>query len=157
MTRTFRLAIVASLYFVPGCLAAELPNPDLTPGIVREGMTVEQVCATKWGQDARAVTAAMKRHVATAYGFTPQQCPSGRVEYDHLISRELGGADDERNLWPQCYEIAAQNPEWGAHKKDRLENRLHREVCAGRLDLGQAQRAIAADWVKLYRQYFGAP
>lgn len=158
MTRTFALVACALVYIgVHQASAADLPSPDITPGVVREGMTTEQVCGTKWGQDARAVTLTMKRHVATAYGFTPDQCPSGRVEYDHLISRELAGADDERNLWPECYEIDAHNAEWGAHKKDRLENRLHREVCAGRLDLGEAQRSIARDWIALYRQYFGTP
>lgn len=157
MIRTFAVLAVSLVVQSWTALAADLPNPDLTPGVVREGMTTEQVCATKWGQDARAVTLTMKRHVAAAYGFAPDQCPSGKVEYDHLISRELAGADDERNLWPQCYEVDAHNAEWGAHKKDRLENRLHREVCAGRLDLGEAQRAISTDWIGTYRQYFGEP
>jgi 5-methylcytosine-specific restriction endonuclease McrA len=42
-------------------------------------------------------------------------------EVDHLISRELGGADATDNLWPQPY---TQHP--GAHEKDRLENQLHK-------------------------------
>jgi hypothetical protein len=32
---------------------------------------------------------------------------------------------------------------WNAHVKDALEERLQAMVCAGRLDLSTAQRAIA--------------
>ena len=39
--------------------------------------------------------------------------------------------------------------------KDRLENRLHRLVCAGALDLEEAQDEIAADWIASYRRQFG--
>jgi hypothetical protein len=47
-----------------------------------------------------------------------------RCEIDHLISRELGGADDVKNFWPQPYGTHA----WNAVLKDRVENRLHKEV-----------------------------
>jgi hypothetical protein len=52
------------------------------------------------GRDLRAVTAAMKRKVFEAYGLigdTDVACVADghgrRCEVDHLISRELGGAD----------------------------------------------------------------
>jgi hypothetical protein len=48
----------------------------------------------------------MKNAVVTAYAMTPADCPTGKIEIDHLISRELGGAGDVKNLWPQCYEQA---------------------------------------------------
>jgi putative intracellular protease/amidase len=47
------------------------------------------------------------------------------------VPRELGGADDERNLWPQ--------PLAEARVKDRQENALHRAVCAGTVTLAAAQ------------------
>jgi hypothetical protein len=62
---------------------------------------------------------------------------------DHLISLELGGADVAENLWPQSYDTVT----WNAHTKDKLEDRLHALVCAGRLPLEQAQRDIATDWI----------
>jgi hypothetical protein len=34
----------------------------------------------------------------------------------------------------------------GAESKDVLENRLHREVCAGQITLSDAQREISGDW-----------
>ena len=42
-------------------------------------------------------------------------------------------------------------------RKDRLENELKREVCAGRLTLTQAQHEIAIDWIASYRQHIGEP
>ena len=44
---------------------------------------------------------------------------------------------------------------WNAHVKDKLEDRLHALVCAGRLPLEQAQREIAADWIAAYEKYVG--
>ena len=142
---------------------AVLPNLELTPGVARTDLTIEKICHTKWGLDKRHVTAVMKREVEKAYHFKASECPSGRVEIDHLISRELGGADDVKNLWPQCYEkhIKGKHPsqvkEWGAYKKDRLENRLNKELCAGHLSLKAARKAETEDWRVAYKQYFGEP
>jgi len=79
---------------------------------------------------------------------------SGNVacyEEDHLISLEIGGhPTDPRNLWPEPW-----SGPLNAHDKDRLENELHRQVCAGTITLEAAQQAIASDWVAAYRQYVG--
>lgn len=73
------------------------------------------------------------------------------VEEDHLISLEIGGhPTDPKNLWPQHW-----SPPWGAHDKDRLENALHRDVCAGRETLAQAQHEIATNWIAAYQKRFG--
>lgn len=129
------------------------PDRDLTPGVARP-LSLAEICQTKWGKDHRAVTAAMKRDVFRDYGFTGNGDPRchGACEIDHLISRELGGADDIENLWPEPY-----GGPWNAHDKDRIENRLHVEVCAGRLALSAAQAMIRDDWQGAYRTYFGEP
>jgi hypothetical protein len=62
-----------------------------------------------------------------------------------LISRELGGDDKLENLWPQPY-----TSKLGAHQKDWLENRLHKEVCDGTITLEEAQKEIKKDWVTAY-------
>lgn len=146
-----RYAVVALLLAAPA-LAGDVPDPRLTPGAVTD-LNVVQVCTRKWGKDARHVTAAMKRDVLAAYASTKCK-PNGRrtVEIDHLISRELGGADSTANLWKQCY-----LGRWNAAMKDRLENRLHAEICADRLDLAAAQEMIRTDWRIPYRKYFGEP
>ena len=70
----------------------------------------------------------------TGYCDTQQGC-----EVDHLISLELGGSNDQTNLWPQPYQGTPLN----AHVKDQLENFLHAQTCAGNIALDQAQQEIA--------------
>jgi hypothetical protein len=111
----------------------------LTPGVVRP-LTTAQVCTIRWGRDHRHVTPRMKRIVAARYGLTLAQIHrrgQGRCcEIDHLIPRELGGADAVDNLWPQPWAAAIV--------KDRAENAAHRAVCAGTLTLTAAQAAMRA-------------
>jgi hypothetical protein len=123
------------------------PLATMTPGVARP-LTRETVCTTKWGKDRRHVTLAMKREVFAAYGIP--YADHAKYEVDHLISRELGGADDVRNLWPQPW-TGTEN----AHMKDRLENALHRQVCAGTITLEHAQEAIRSDWIAAFRLYVG--
>lgn len=128
--------IMLFLWFVP-VIAGELaqPSPILTPGVIVEGMTAKKSCATQWGKDVRHVTSAMKQQMC--FEYAARKCPGPQWELDHWIPRELGGADDVRNLWPQ--------PLAEARQKDRVENYLHRRVCAGTMTLEQAQRMVR-DW-----------
>lgn len=120
------------------------PLTTVSPGAVR-AMTKQQVCSTRWGLDRRHVTVTMKRAVAANYGVP--WAKRSRYEFDHVIPRELGGADLIPNLWPQPWPAARQ--------KDRLENALHRQVCAGKITLEFARHAIATDWIAAYRLYVG--
>jgi len=87
--------------------------------------------------------------VYAAYGISRRF--NGRDgELDHLVSLELGGSNSQANLFPEAAE-----PRPGAHEKDRLENRLHAEVCNGTLSLRRAQEMIARDWPAAYRDRFG--
>jgi hypothetical protein len=63
-------------------------------------------------------------------------------------SLELGGAPaDVANFWPEPW-----TGEPNAHEKDAVENYLHAEVCRGTMQLVEAQRQIATDWLAVYRQ-----
>lgn len=81
----------------------------------------------------------LKRAALKLYGYKG----SWRlVEGDHLIPVELGGAvGDVHNVWPEMWAGAH-----GAHAKDRIENSLKRDVCAGRITLAAAQRQMVTDW-----------
>jgi hypothetical protein len=155
--RIFQTALASTLALLVTLPArgASLPNPRLTPGLADNRATVAKVCGTRWGKSRRHVTAAMRRQVFAAYGMTGNrdtQCQPKGCELDHLISRELGGADDVRNLWPE-----PKSGAWNAQMKDRLENRLMREVCHGGLSLEDAQRAISTDWTAAYLSLFRKP
>jgi len=122
-----------------------LPNPTLTPGRTTTA-TREDICKPGYTRKVRSVSASLKRRVYASYGRTRQ--PGVCCEVDHLIPLELGGANSAENLWPQPW-----NGAWGAKEKDQLENRLHRLVCSGKLDLPTAQQAIAHDWVAAWEIY----
>lgn len=150
-----RCLIFALTLLVTPAMAGTLPNLKLTPGVTRPELTQKNICTTKWGKDARAVTEGMKMQAFAEYGLsgnTDKFCKPKGCEIDHLISRELGGADDVKNLWPQSY-----SGEWNAHMKDRVENRLHKEVCDGNLSLNDARKQIVKDWTAAYVKYFGKP
>ena len=96
------------------------------------------------------ITESVKKQVYAEYGITSHQ--PGEYEVDHLISLELGGSNSVKNLWPESYK-----GEWNAHVKDKLENKLHQEVCDGSLDLSTAQHEIATNWIAAYQKYLGQP
>jgi len=129
------------------------PNPALTPGAVNSAATDSIICVRGYtsGNDAngnkvRDVSEATKRQVFVEYGIDPK---SDHFEIDHLISLELGGSNDIKNLWPQSYTTQPYN----AHMKDALENRLHLLVCSGRVRLSVAQYDISTDWIAAYKKY----
>ena len=150
MTRWIALVLLlASL----AAAQSALPNPKLTPGVARP-LSKATICSTKWGTDRRFVTLAMKRQVFAAYGIPWSE--HAKYEVDHLVSRELGGADAVANLWAEPWVLTVNGKEMGAHQKDRAENATHRAVCAGQITLAEAQRQIVEDWTKLYVRFVGA-
>jgi hypothetical protein len=159
-------------------LADDLPNADKTPGAVLEtvpdelvasclsdktgtnvqagdAITIDLICTPGYSRCFRDVPQLEKTSVNRSYGLmgnhtgycdTKQGC-----EVDHLISLELGGSNDQTNLWPEPY----QGTTWNAHVKDQLENFLHRQVCQGDIALDQAQQEIAKDWITSYKARLG--
>jgi hypothetical protein len=83
---------------------------------------------------APAVMDAIKRRLISGHSGSPAD-----YELDHLIPLGLGGhPTSANNLWLQNWSEAAM--------KGREELRLHREVCAGRMTLEQAQHDMLATW-----------
>ncbi len=121
------------------------PNPVHTPGVVRD-LTQQTICTTRWGVDRRMVTQAMKRQVFKNYGIP--WADHGLYEVDHLIPRSLGGADAVANLWPQAWA-----GDYGARKKDVLEQKLGRKVCNGEITLTSARKSLKNDWIAAYRLF----
>jgi hypothetical protein len=72
-------------------------------------------------------------------------------ELDHRVPIEVGGAPrDPANLWPQPWK-----GDRNAHMKDRLENAVHRDVCAGRLTLAQGRAIFLGEFWDEYDRRFG--
>jgi hypothetical protein len=130
-----------------GCVGRDgLPDARCTPGAtdprVTEATISATICVVGYAKKVRpstSVTTPIKRTELVAYGTTG---PLSAYELDHLIPLELGGAPAAvANLWPEPW-----NGTFGAHRKDTVENHLHARVCAHRMQLADAQRAIAIDW-----------
>lgn len=140
-------------------LAADplLPDAGMTPGVVRTYGSVQTLVATKTGT-VRNVSEKEKRAVFVEY-FGAVPAKPGNYEIDHLISLELGGSNDIKNLWPQSYLTAP----WNSHVKDKLENWMaasvrqtlnsRGEALASQL-LGVYQKEISSNWILSYTKHF---
>ncbi len=125
---------------------AAVPNHNLTPGAIRS-VSIGEVCSMAHEEVVREVPDSLRQQVFKEYGIVNPHAED--YEIDYLIAPGLGGADDIQNLWPEPSTSSA----WNAHVKDALEERLHQLVCAGKLDLPTAQKAIATDWITAYKKY----
>ncbi len=123
-----------------------VPDPKLTPGATVL-LSPGEVCSASSAKN-KTVPVALRKKVFEAYGIS--RAEPHAYEVDYLITPALGGADDIHNLWPQSYGDTV----WNAQVKDDLEDHLRALVCAGRLDLGTAQREIAGNWIGAYKKYF---
>lgn len=137
-----------------------LPDPKATPGATNPDITqaniAKNICnrghwSTKSIRPPASYTTALKKSQLRdgVYADRFRDKTPSLYEEDHLISIELGGHPrSEKNLWPQPWD-----GKYGAHEKDKIENRLHKLVCDGTLTLKAAQQMIAKDWIKAYQEY----
>jgi hypothetical protein len=152
---------------LPPPAALFFPDPALHPGAINTGLGASQLCdpafrtrsirppvsyTSKLKQLELDGGGSIKAPSGATYVVEGENLPGTVADYelDHLISLELGGnPEDPKNLWMQPWEKRgahfAPSGE-GAESKDVVENRLHREVCAGTISLTDAQREIASDW-----------
>jgi hypothetical protein len=121
------------------------PDSRLTPGAATLANT-RAVCAQTNAKN-KEVSPALRKQVFREYGIADAKPEA--YEVDYLVTPALGGADDLRNLWPHSYSAT-----WNARVKDALEDRLRDMVCSGNLDLTEAQREIAENWIAAYKKYF---
>ena len=126
---------------------SSIPNHRFTPGSVATTDTNE-VCQIGYAKKHREfIRTAVRRRIFARYNIPFES----RVLYelDHLIPLGEGGANDERNLWPQ-----PRVGKWSAQDKDRLERRLKTLICSRQMTLADAQRGMATNWINLYKQVF---
>jgi hypothetical protein len=140
-------APVAGAHAAGPCKRGRLPDPRCSPGKPARGATVRAVCTPGYSRRVRQVSERTKRRVYRLYGIRHRT--TGQYEVDHIIPLELGGSNSIRNLFPE-----AARPRPGFHEKDRLENRLHYQMCAGKITLRSAQRRIRTNWLLAYRREF---
>ena len=146
------VALFLCVMFAGGAHAASrqdwplYPDPQLTPGEFFPDVTAADVCTPGYATAARHVTRSERDAVFAAYG-DPQD--ASLYTLDHFIPLNLGGSDSVLNLWPEPVAVP------GSHEKDKVENYLHAQVCAGTLSLAAAREAIRNDWYAVYLQITG--
>jgi hypothetical protein len=122
-----------------------LPDPSCTPGAIDPAVTqadlAATICRPGYTATVRPPASATGRWKIRTYVFYGLDTGT-RGEYDHLVPLELGGSNATSNLWLEPGSIP--NP------KDKVENRLHDQVCTGEISLAAAQRAIATDWTTVH-------
>lgn len=129
-----------------GCqVNGALQDPACTPGDIFPNVTKDQICTSGYASSVRNVPTSVKTKAYESYGIYHHT--SGEFEVDHLVSLELGGSNDISNLWPE-----AASPKPGFHEKDKVENYLHDQVCAGAISLKEAQIEVATNWLAVYNR-----
>ncbi|MDQ6809838.1 MAG: HNH endonuclease [Verrucomicrobiota bacterium] len=116
-----------------------LPDPKLTPGRI----------AASSAESRDGVTAAMTAEVFKRYRIPVDR--RGAYKIDHLIPKELGGADEIENLWPQ----KIQARPYTARRKQVLTHTLRELVANGKLTLADAQAEIREDWISSFIVHIG--
>lgn len=125
--------------------AAMALNPDVTPETLEQTICVPGY--TKAVRPSTTYTNGVKRKLMREAGIPVDAAP--QFELDHIVPLALGGHPrDLDNLQLQPWD-----GDDGAHKKDRLEVKLQCLVCAGRVDLAEAQTALYENWQEAYGRY----
>ena len=145
------LALMAALASPARADSGALPDPELTPGAARTS-DVGEICSTST-RELRHWSRERDDRIMAEYGLPPG--PHPQFEVDHLIPLCLGGADADRNLWPEPRRSI--EAVWNAERKDELEARLCSMACAGQINVREAQQAFADDWTEAYRKFVHEP
>lgn len=125
---------VSGCHYLGNVPSNVFPDSKCTPGMIDPTLNKQKLCDPSFRTGTvRSVSQEEKDRVAKEYGLTSLR----GYEIDHLISLELGGSNDIQNLWP---ELGFPNP------KDQVENICHKEVCAGKITLEEAQKEISTNW-----------
>lgn len=130
----------------PRSLIVSTPDSRLTPGAAI--LTTRLAVCAQANARNKSVSVALQKQVFEEYGIAGAEPRA--YEVDYLVTPALGGADDLRNLWPHSNSATL----WNAQVKDALEDRLREMVCDGSLDLTEAQKAIAVNWIAAYKKCF---
>lgn len=125
-----------------------LANPDITQNNINE-----TICNPNWSTKSIrppvSYTNNLKWKQIKEYWYEDTSKKS--YEEDHIIPLEVGWhPSDPRNLWPEPYNTTLSWVIIWAKQKDVVENKLHKEVCSGRISLKDAQSIFTWDWYSYY-------
>ncbi len=99
----FPVITMASVGTAENCKANQsLPDPVCSPGDVLT-TNIKTICKVGYTKTVRNVSVSTRKKVFKEYGIP--YASSSDYEVDHIISLELGGSNDIKNLFPESYLI----------------------------------------------------
>jgi len=134
--------------------AQVFPDPDRTPGVRNPDVTQDNIhqtiCMAGWTKTIRPKTSYTNKLKAAQMAELDLSGKPNTYEEDHFLPLEIGGhPTDPHNLWPEPWP-------W-ARLKDVVETYLHRQVCADKMTLKEAQTELLTDWTAVYERIKGVP
>jgi hypothetical protein len=128
--------LIGAILYAGSAMAETIPrNPTVTPSTIQS-----TICVKGWSASIRpplSYTNRIKKQKMADMGLPLELI--GDFQLDHKLPISLGGsAHDPRNLVLQDLDEAEE--------KDIVERCLRIAVCAGAVDLGEAQQAVWIDW-----------
>lgn len=127
--------------------------PDRShPGVINPAVNASNlkstVCVAGWTATVRPPTSYTNKIRAA---LTPPGHRPADGELDHRLSIEdTGHPSDPANLWWQAYD-----DKYGARRKDVVETKIHRLLCAGKIGVDEARNALLGNWLTAYERYVG--
>ena len=135
-----------------GAIVQDVPIEALNPEVNQRtiGKTICVAGYTASVRPSTSYTNGVKKKLMREHALPA--ATSKEYELDHRIPLALGGnSRSPENLTLQRWEGKD-----GAKAKDRLARRLQQLVCAGKMLLEDARRAIYLDWRGAYQRYITA-
>ncbi len=139
-------------YNLSDTMVSYLPrtNGSVNPNVTQENIN-ETICLSGWTATIRpnsAYTNRIKKEQIEEYGYADKNM--SHYAEDHIIPLCTGGnPTDKNNLFPQ-----KNTGEWNSKIKDKLEVKLQHMVCAGEIQLTEAQNCIGTNWILCYQKYY---
>ncbi len=141
------LTIIVALSLATPVFSCEtdglFPDVECTPGDIFPNCTIEDMCVRGYSATVRKMPKSKKLKVYEMYDIPKSQQKNYVI--DHLISLQLCGNNDIKNLFPQN-----RKGEFNSRTKDKIENYLKRNVCNENISLKDAQTVIAEDWLSVW-------
>lgn len=123
------------LALLPMFVSAQTVNPSVTQGNIKN-----TICVSGWTATVRPPVSYTDR---IKKGLLKDKDAS-LYELDHLVPLAVGGnPTDPKNLALQSWEGPT-----GAKVKDKVEVKVQKAVCAGKMTLAQGQACFINDWSK---------
>lgn len=125
-------------------------NPAVTQSNIRTTICVSGWTATIRPPDTYTTLLKLEQLAVMFPDLTPMQIRNTAKLYeeDHILPLSSGGhPKSPKNLEPQLW-----SGKYGAHAKDVIELKVHKDICLGKLTLAQGQEIfISGSWKTLVK------